>query len=110
MKTKTTEKLFCIFTQAKQISALSLSSYEKCSSPFITFVPLHWTHSLKFMSVLHWGARRLTPHNVLAALFLVQPRMLLATFAIWAHCWHTASLLPAKAQAAFQLVSNFLHC
>ena len=43
------------------ITFLSLSSYERYSSPLIIFVILRWTCSTTSMPLLYWGAQHSTP-------------------------------------------------
>lgn len=46
-----------------QAASLSLSSYDRCSGPFIIFVALHCTCSGSAMSLLSWGAQDHTQHS-----------------------------------------------
>ena len=49
--------LSLLFSRLKSQCALSLSSYESCFEPLITFVALCWSYSSMLMSLLHWGAQ-----------------------------------------------------
>lgn len=109
-------KLF--FSRTNSPSTLNLSSYDRCSSPSIVAVALHWIGSSTSVSSLHWTAQKGTQHSrcvsahsgewrgtttsldLLASLCLIQPRTLLAVFALRLHCWlmvgsFSAKLLPS---------------
>lgn len=55
--------LSLLFSILNSPSSCSLSSQEKCSSPFITFVAVCWTFSSMLMSLLYWGAQCWTQHS-----------------------------------------------
>lgn len=46
-----------LFSRLNSLSSLSLSSCERCSSPFIIFAALYWSLSTVSMSLLYWGAQ-----------------------------------------------------
>lgn len=97
-----------LFTRLKSPKSLSFFSEERCSRPLITLVALHWTLSSIPMFLLYWEAwnrsqhstcslssaeqkGRISPLELLAILFLTQPRMLLAFFTSKMHRWLTVS-------------------
>ena len=95
------------FSRLNSPSALSLSSYDRCSSPLINSPAFHWTSSSMSMSLScraqnwTWNSRcvlpdrqrgRITSPDVLAMLCLFQPRRLLAAVAKRARCWLMVSL------------------
>lgn len=74
-----------VFSRLNSPSSISLYSQERCSSPFI-IAPVA-------RSLSYWGARNWTqcslPHQARteAKTTLLQPRVLLAFFAVMAHYW-----------------------
>ena len=55
--------MILLFSRLNSSSSLSLSSYQRCSSPFIIFPALHCTLSSMSMSLLYWGAWNWTQHS-----------------------------------------------
>lgn len=55
-------KIPLIFFHLNSPRFLNLSSKERCSSPLIISMALHWTLSRKVMSLLHWEAQAQTQH------------------------------------------------
>lgn len=87
-----------------------VSLWERCFSLLIIFVALHWTCSVSSLSLLSWGAQNWTQHSrcgltrsewrgritsleLLATLFLMNPRTPLAFLATRKYCWLMDSLL-----------------
>jgi len=46
-----------LFSRLSSPSIPSLSSYDRCSSPFIILVAFRWSHPSRSMSHLYWGAQ-----------------------------------------------------
>ena len=61
MLIRSSPSLFC--SRLNNPSSLSLSSWDRCSSPFITSVAHRWTLSSMSMSLLCWGAQNRTQHS-----------------------------------------------
>lgn len=103
------------FSRLNNPSSFSLYLYARCSSFLIVFIALHWTHSSKCLSLLHWEARpgparqvcltraewRGRTTSLLVMLCLIQPRRLLAVFAVTARCWVTFNLLSTRTPKSF---------
>ena len=102
--------LSLLFPWLNNPRSLSLSSYGRCSRLPVKSVALHWALSSSSLSFLNWGAENWTEYSgcgltsaeqrgriisldLLAMLFLMHPRTLLAFLATRAHCWLMADLL-----------------
>ena len=90
----------------------------RCSSPLIIFLALLWICSSMSMSFLCWGPQswtqysrwgltraerrgRITSHDLLAMLLLMQPRIQLAFWAASAHYWLMFSFASANTPKPF---------
>ena len=52
-----------LFSRLNSPSSLSLSSYQRCSSPFVLFLDFHWTLCSISMSLLYWWDQNRTQHS-----------------------------------------------
>lgn len=103
------------FSRLNTPSSFTISMYETCYSPSVTFVALHWISSRKSLSFLYpdlvtaptWTQHswcltsaeywsRITFLDLLAMLLLMQPRTPSAFFAARAHCCLMISLVSIR--------------
>ena len=121
-----------LFSRLNSPSSLSLSSYDRYSSPSVIAVALYWPCSSTPVSSSHWRAQHWAQHprcvsahhaewrgrtislHLLASVCLMQPRMLMVVFAVRAHCCLTVSFWSTRVPNSFSaklLSSNqpYLH-
>lgn len=112
-----------LFSKKNYQSALSLSSYGTCSSPFLTSAALRWTCASMSMSHFYWGAQNRTQHSrrvspvpssregllpltLQAMPYIMQSSRLLAFFARRAYCWLLVNFLSTGAWSYLSPVAS----